>query len=117
MIHRRKRSANFIEHYVTAVIGQKRIAPLEDIKSQFGGVLTKLTTSGCYQWRAHGLTAEKFYKAIRPHLRLKGAEVDLALAIRKTVKTQGNRLRNGVWEKRESIWTEFRVLRDTCITS
>jgi hypothetical protein len=112
MIHRRQRTKSFIEHYVTAVIGQRDIAPLRQVQSVFGGVLTKLTTSGCYQWRAHGSTAERFYKAIRPYLRLKGEEVDCALEIRRTVGSQGRALRNGVWEKREAIWKRFRAIRE-----
>lgn len=117
MIHRRKRSTNFIEHYVTAVIGQKNIEPLKAIQAQFGGVLTKLTTSGCYQWRAHGGTAEYFYRAIRPYLRLKGQEVDCALEVRNTVKSQGTRLKPGVWNTREEIWKRFRVIRESKCTT
>jgi len=113
MLVRRQRTQNYVEHTVTAVIGQKRQAPLVEIQKQFGGVLTKLTTSGCYQWRAHGSTAESFFKKIRPHLRLKGDEVDCALELRKTVKKHGNRLKVGVWAKREEIWKKFRAFRES----
>jgi hypothetical protein len=118
MITRRKRSNNFIEHFVAAVIGQKDIRPLQEIQKKFGGVLTKRTTSNCFQWRAHGGTAERFYKTIRPFLVLKGEETDYALEIRKTAGKPGFRLREGVWQKREDIWIKFRTIRDSkCTTS
>lgn len=117
MIHRRKRSKTFIEHYVTAVVGQKDIRPLKKIHRHFGGVLTKRTTSGCYQWRAHGGIAEAFYRSIRPFLALKGEEVDCALEVRNTVRTQGARLKSGVWDKRERIWKRFRAIRDSKCTT
>lgn len=115
-IQRRQRSKGFIEHCVKAVVGQKKLGPLLEIKDLFGGILTKLTTSGCYQWRAHGKTAERFFTVIRPYLRLKGPEVDCALEIRKTIVLPGNHIGKGVWKKREEIWNKFRSIRE-CTTS
>ena len=111
MIHRRVRG-RFIEHYVTAVVGQKAKPPLLTLQKRYRGILTKLTTSGCYQWRAHGKTAEAFYISILPFCRFKSDEIELALKIRATVGTPGKRVPKDTWLLREKIWKEFRAIRE-----
>lgn len=109
----RRVRGNFIEHLVGVQIGQNTRAALDAICARFGGSICKSRTpSGCYRWRAHGGTAERFLRAIRPYLFVKGDEADCALEVRKYVGVPGARSKPGHWDKKEEIWKRFRAIKD-----
>ena len=110
-ILRRKRGG-FIEHMLAIQLGQNDRTPLDMVCAQFeGSVCNSKTPSGCWRWRAHGGTAEKFLKAIRPHSIVKREQISLALELRTLIGAPGRRVLPGVWEQKEAIWKRLQQVK------
>lgn len=72
---------------VHAQVTQKDPAPLRELQARWGGSLTETRTpSGCYRWRVASKKAEMFLRSIRPHLLVKAAVVEEALAVRERTR-------------------------------
>ena len=106
-VSRRKRG-NFIEHFIAVQVGQNDARPLSALRAKYGGsqCLSK-TPSGCYRWRIHGLEAERFLQDIFPHTICKREQIRIVLEMRKLIGKPGQRMKSGVFEKKEMLWHEL----------
>lgn len=110
-ILRRKRGG-FIEHMLACAIGQNDQRPLLAIQAEYGGSkCDSRTQSGCWRWRIHGGSAERFLIRIRPYSIVKAEQIDLALELRTLVGKPGRRMADGIWEKKEAIWKRLMAVK------
>lgn len=96
--------------------------PLDLFLTMYGGTLAKRFANykgmkkALYTWQASSAKAEKFLKDVRPYLRCKGDEADLALSFRETfgpmhVKGGQKKLSLEVLEKRKGMMFELQQIR------
>lgn len=74
-------------------VSQKRPEVLRLLRSMFGGSLRR--SPGTPEWEVADRNAATFLTAIRPHLRVKANEVDVALAYHAGVKPGGRGPKGG----------------------
>lgn len=65
----------------------------------------------CRRWQVASQAADTFLRAIRPYLKLKGAEADLAFEFRKLVGSPGVRITPENRATREAMWGRMKSLK------
>lgn len=83
----------YIEYKMTVSISQKDKRPLEAIRGWFGGNVTLNQSSGVWKWTRSAQQARIFLEAVRPYLKLKHEQVDVALAFQER-KKESKKLRS-----------------------
>ncbi len=109
----RRQRGGFIEHMIAIQIGQKDRRPLDAIRDKYGGsICPTKTPSGCWRWRCHGKTAERFMRAIVLHCKLKRRELELALTLRQLIGRPGHRMSPDTFRRKDRVWHEFRRVKE-----
>ncbi len=97
------------QHDLRIQVTQKATLPLKILAEEHGGKLYKMSRD-CWNWKLHGLAAEKFLIRIQPFSLCKAPEITIALAFRRTVGAVGRKLPVGVTEKRMRLRDELSSL-------
>lgn len=72
-------NGRYTEYKMTVSIAQKNKIPLEFIQEIYGGNLSQDKSNGCWHWTRSAQQAKVFLESIRPYLRYKADQVDVAL--------------------------------------
>ncbi|KKM72283.1 hypothetical protein LCGC14_1422130 [marine sediment metagenome] len=99
-----------VAYQLVVVFGMNDREGLDVVCSRFGGNVLGPNPKGTYTWAASGVNALAFLKVVRPHVRVKRQQVDVALGF-----TVGQRGRLVDLEERESIWRVLKALRAKAI--
>lgn len=90
---------------VSVGMTQPALELLKEMQSEWGGTLYQLRAAtdrwaAAWTWHMTGPTAERFLLAVRPYLRLKRAQADLAIEVQELWRSLPTR-RNGT-----AIWSD-----------
>lgn len=90
-------------HFIRLSISQNRLEPLRQLQSWFGGFINPHSSDGIWTWTLSSKGSRLFLSAVRPYLRVKYAQADLALSF--PLGMSGKPLTNELISHRESIRT------------
>ncbi|MGH7177728.1 MAG: LAGLIDADG family homing endonuclease [Tepidisphaeraceae bacterium] len=100
-----------LRHSLQVITYQTQREPLDAMCDVFGGGVYK-QKNRVYAWHVGACVAEAFLVAVRPYVRVKGPEIDIALEFRETFEGRGTtRLSEQLLRKREKLRTALNGYR------
>lgn len=91
-------STGKLYHVLAAEVAQVDPRPLLELKERWGGIIVSRDPSTpnakfSFRWQIRSAGAEAFLRDIRPWARVKGEEIDIAMAFRQTFRQRGGSAR------------------------
>lgn len=92
------------KHSLTVKVTNKHLPTLQWFLNTFGGTVNqKSTPKDCYDWLIHSHVASAFLEGVRPFLKMKIREADLAMEFHRTLGIKGMKTPVKVKEYREVL--------------
>lgn len=119
-----QRGVPYIRYVLSVVVGQQRPDVTIDLVNTFGGNVCstldrrRARPRSYHQWRLNGRCAGEFLRRIRPHLRYKAAEADIAIEFQGSIdflRATNYPMKRGIpWfvhERRVELVKQLKALR------
>jgi len=117
----------YIRYQLFVGVGMSHYPLMKAMQDQFGGLLHRNDSAAkrnpnhkiCYQWRLSSRPAVGFLEAVRPHLKVKGEEADLAIVLQKHITAHASdfkyrpHMRPELYAFRQSIVDQLKSLKQT----